>query len=89
MWLMVADAFSEDSAWILLAGPAVGITVYWLSFLYYRNTNKTHNYEYETIIKAQTPTGSDQRIRKIRKTTRARTQGANGGSHRERVRRIP
>lgn len=89
MWTLAAAAASfEIDSWVLLAGPIVGALVYWLIFRFYRNTDKSHNYEHETLIESQQPTGNDVKIRTIRKTRQASTSQANGSKHRQRVRRL-
>lgn len=88
MWLMLSDSSFEIGPWILLAGPVAGAAVYWLLFQFYRNTNKSHKYEHETRIDSKPPTGSDTKVRSIRKTRESRTSGANGSRHRQRVRRM-
>lgn len=79
---------SEISPIILLAGPVVFGLVYWLLFQFYRNTNKSHNYEQETAIESQKILENDRRTNHISRTSRRRTSGANESSHRKRVTRL-
>lgn len=73
---------------LLLAGPLGGALVYWLLFRYYRNVDKSHSFETETIIEAQPVTGNDRKINEIRGTQRTKIKGDNVSSHRSRVRRV-
>lgn len=88
MLTLVATSSFEVGPAILLAGPIVGGLMYWLIFQFYRNTNKSHKYEHETLIESQPPTGNDLKIRSIHKTTNATTSQANGTEHRRRVQRL-
>lgn len=87
---ILAESGSDtDSPWVLLlAGPLGGALVYWLLFRYYRNVDKSHSFETETIIEAQPVTGNDHKINAIRGTKRTKINGDNVSSHRSRVRRI-
>ena len=51
----VVMATSGDDAplWLLAAGPAGAVATYWALYRYYRNTDKSHAYERDTIIAAQ------------------------------------
>ena len=79
---------SESSLVLLLAGPLGGGLVYWLLFRYYRNVDKSHSFETETIIEAQPVTGNDRKIKEIRGTKRRTINGGNVSNHRSRVRRV-
>lgn len=88
----LAVAASSDSeggtGWLLLAGPAAGAGVYWGLFRYYRNTDKSHRFERETLIQAQPVTGGDRKVNEVRGTKRSRIGGDNVGNYRERVQRV-
>ena len=73
---------------LLLLGPAGAGGVYWGLFQYYRNTNKSHDFENETIIECQPITGKDQKVDSVRGTKRSQIQGDNSSSHRSRVKRL-
>ena len=83
-----ADSSSDSNLWILLAGPAAGIGVYTSIYLYYRNTDKSHNFETETRVAHKPINGSDNKVDEIRGTSRSRIQGNNVNSPRVRVNRV-
>ena len=75
-------------AWILAAGPAGGAATYWALFRYYRNTDKSHAYERDTLIAAEPVTGSQEKVDHISRTRDPDINGDNSSRHRERVRRM-
>lgn len=84
----LAQSASDGSAWwLLFLGPAGGVAFYALMYGYYRNANKSHNFEHETLITAQPVTGDDVKIREIRGTRKTRIDGENRTNHRQRVQR--
>ncbi len=84
-----ASSGSDDTPWVLLLlGPAGAGGVYWALFQYYRNTNKSHDFEKETIIESQPVTGEDHKVDRVRGTTRTQIQGKNSSDHRSRVKRL-
>jgi len=89
---MIADivVMAGDSvpAWILAAGPAGGAATYWALYRYYRNTDKSHAYERDTLIAAQPVQGNQEKIDHISKTRDSDIDGDNSGSHRARVQRL-
>lgn len=86
----VVQASSEsDTPWfLLLLGPAGAGGVYWALFQYYRNTNKSHDFENETIIESQPVTGNDHKVDSVRGTKRTEINGENASNHRSRVKRL-
>ncbi|WP_199286829.1 hypothetical protein [Nocardioides houyundeii] len=72
---------------LLLLGPAGAAGVYWGLFRYYRNTDKSHGFEKETLIEAQPVTGDERKVDTVRGTTRTKIPGDNVSDHRERVQR--
>ena len=86
----VVMATSGDNAplWLLAAGPAGGAATYWALYRYYRNTDKSHAYERDTLISAQPVQGSDDKIDHISKTRKSGIDGDNSEDHRERVERV-
>jgi hypothetical protein len=78
----------DNLAWVLAAGPAGAAATYWSVWRYYRNTDKTHEYERDTIIEAQPVQGGEEKVDHISKTKKSDIDGKNGGNHRERVARI-
>ena len=79
---------SDDALWLLAAGPAGAVGTYWLIYRYYRNTDKSHQYERDTIIEAQPVGGGEERINHISKTRDSDIDGDNKNDHRRRVERI-
>ena len=85
--MLIPLASSGDTPWILLLGPAGAVAVYWGLFQYYRNTDKSHSFERETLIESKPITGTDQKVDEVRGTRRASIDGDNVRDHRQRVRR--
>lgn len=80
----------SGTPWVLLlAGPAGAVAVYWTLFRYYRNTDKSHSFERETLIEAMPVTGQDHKIDTVRGTERREVRGNNVSEHRQRVQRLP
>jgi hypothetical protein len=83
------QAASDDGAlWLLAAGPAGAVGTYWAVHRYYRNTDKSHAFERDTIINSQPVQGGEERINHISKTRDSDIDGDNSEKHRERVQRI-
>lgn len=74
--------------WLLTLGPAGGTALYWALYRHYRNTDKSHNFERETKVKANYPTGSLRKAHELQGMTESRIRGENGKDYRKRVRRI-
>ena len=83
-------ATSGDNAplWLLAAGPAGAAATYWALYRYYRNTDKSHAYERDTLISAQPVQGSDEKVDHISKTRKSGIEGDNSEDHRQRVERV-
>ena len=82
-------ASSDDSpGWLLLAGPLVGSAVYLGLYRYYRNPDKSHDFERETKIESKPVTGNDVKVDEVRRTKRTRVTGDNQSDHRSRVTRV-
>ena len=80
---------SDDGGiWLLALGPAGGTALYWAIYRYYRNTDKSHAFERETVVDAQPVTGSDQKIGQITGTRETEIDGNNVQSYRKRVKRL-
>ena len=80
---------SDDSGlWLLAAGPAGAAALYWALYRYYRNTDKSHDFEHETEVQAKPVTGSDNKVDEVRGTQRRRIDGDNVDDYRQRVKRI-
>ena len=89
---MIADivvmASDGAPAWILAAGPAGGAATYWALYRYYRNTDKSHAYERDTLITAQPVSGSQEKVDHISRTRDSDIDGDNSSNYRQRVRRM-
>lgn len=70
---------------ILLVGPAGGVAFYTFVYLYYRNTNKSHNFEHETAVKVSNMRRHDRKVKELRGVRDASTDHANTHTHRVRV----
>jgi hypothetical protein len=86
----VVMATSGDDAplWLLAAGPAGAVATYWALYRYYRNTDKSHAYERDTLIDSRPVQGSEEKVDHISRTRRSGIDGDNSDDHRERVQRV-
>jgi len=73
---------------ILLLGPAGATGLYWFLYRYYRNTDKSHDFEHETAVVAKPVTGSDEKVGEVKGTQEKRITGDNVSQYRQRVKRI-
>ena len=73
---------------ILLLGPAGATALYWALYRYYRNSDKSHDFEHETAVEAKPVTGSDCKVDQIKGTRETRISGDNVTAYRQRVKRI-
>jgi hypothetical protein len=80
---------SDDGGlWLLALGPAGGSALYWALYRYYRNTDKSHDFEHETAVVAKPVTGSDLKTDVVRGTRATEIPGNNVSAYRTRVKRI-
>ncbi len=73
---------------LLLIGPAGAAALYWALYRYYRNTDKSHAFEYETDVDAEPVTGSERKVGEVKGTRQTRITGDNSREHRKRVQRV-
>lgn len=75
---------------LLLLGPAGAVGLYWMLYRYYRNTDKSHAFERETLVDAQPVTGAerDRKVDEIKGTRESRIRGDNVTAYRQRVQRV-
>lgn len=75
---------------LLLLGPAGAVGLYWMLYRYYRNTDKSHAFERETLVEAQPVTGAerDRKVDEIKGTRESQIRGNNVADFRKRVRRM-
>jgi hypothetical protein len=86
---VVQSSSGDDSPiWLLAAGPAGGAATYWAIYRYYRNNDKSHQFERDTIIDAQPVQGGEERVDHISKTRDSEIDGDNGDQYRTRVQRV-
>lgn len=85
---ILALASDDSLVWLLAAGPAGAVGTYWLIYRYYRNTDKSHAYERDTIIEAQPVQGGEEKVDHISRTRDSDIDGDNSGDYRERVQRV-
>lgn len=70
---------------LLLIGPAGATGLYWGLYRYYRNTDKSHFFERETLVNSKPVTGSEEKVDEIKGTRETRIRGDNVGEYRQRV----
>jgi hypothetical protein len=72
---------------LLALGPASAAGFYWAIYRHYRNTDKSHAFEHETVIEVLGLTGveADRKVNEIRGTQLPRIQGDNMDNPRQRV----
>jgi len=89
-WMLDVVVMSGDSSplWILAAGPAGAVGTYWALHRYYRNTDKSHAYERDTLITAKPVQGHEEKIDHISRTRDSDIDGDNSSRHRQRVERL-
>jgi hypothetical protein len=75
----------DGSLAILLLGPAGAAGMYWALYRYYRNTDKSQDFERETKVEAKPITGSDTQIGTNNGTRDSQIAGKNVGAYRQRV----
>ena len=81
---------SDDGGlWLLALGPAGATGLYWALYRYYRNTDKSHAFERETLVEAKPVTGSEQKVDEVEGTQQTRIFGDNVREYRKRVKRMP
>jgi hypothetical protein len=80
---------NENSDLVVYAfGPAASVAYYWFTYLRYRNTDKTDQYERETTVQAQPVEGTDTKVNTITGTEAREIRGRNESSYRQRVTRV-
>ena len=85
---LVVMAGDNDLAWLLAAGPAGAVGTYYAIYRYYRNTDKSHAFERDTIIDAQPVQGGEEKFDHISRTRDSDIDGDNSKKFRARVQRL-
>lgn len=78
----------DGGMWLLALGPAGATGLYWVLYRYYRNTDKSHDFEHETAVIAKPVTGSEQKVDEVKGTRETRIRGDNVREYRKRVQRM-
>lgn len=78
----------DNGLWLLAIGPTGAAALYWALYRYYRNTDKSHAFERETVVEAQPVMGSDEKIGENNGTREASISGNNVSAYRTRVERV-
>ena len=80
----------DNGLWLLALGPAGASALYWALYRYYRNTDKSHAFERETLVEAQPVTGAerDRKVDEIKGTRESQIRGNNVADFRKRVQRM-
>jgi hypothetical protein len=87
--LQSSHSDGSGSPVLLLAGPVAGAALYGAVYRYYRNADKTDQFERETRIALKDAiTGDDQKIDEVRGTRERRIKGDNSKRFRSRVSRL-
>ena len=83
----IASSSGDSPTWLLAAGPASGVALYFFGYRYYRNAQRSHSFERETRITARPITGTEAKIGENNGTRNSSVEGDNHSDHRRRVRR--
>jgi hypothetical protein len=87
--LQSTQSDGSGSPLFLLAGPVAGAALYGAVYRYYRNADKTDQFERETRIALKDRiTGDDQKIDEVHGTRERRIKGDNSKEFRRRVARL-
>lgn len=86
--IVMASSGDSGPLWLLAAGPAGAAATYWSLYRYYRNNDKSHAYERDTIIEPQPVQGGEEKIDHISRTRDSDIDGDNSDNHRTRVQRL-
>jgi hypothetical protein len=71
---------------LLVAGPVVGTAIYGAVYRFYRNADKSDQFERETRIELKDAiTGQEQKVDEVKGTRDRRIDGDNSRSYRARV----
>ena len=79
---------SDGGLVILLLGPAGATGVYWMLYRFYRNTDKSFDFEHKAKVDAKPVTGDDAKVGEVTGTRNTQIDGNNVRDYRKRVRRV-
>ena len=74
---------------LLVSGPVAAFAFYFAMFRYYRNTDKTNQFERETAVDADPIQGYDRKVDEVHGTPQRTIEHHNEGAFRVRVQRVP
>lgn len=77
-----------DDLALLLLGPAGATGLYWMLYRYYRNTDKSYDFEHKAKVDAKPVGGEDEKVGEVKGTRNSRIDGGNESSYRDRVQRV-
>ncbi|HXH78562.1 hypothetical protein [Nocardioides sp.] len=86
--IVVMASDDDGLVWLLAAGPAGAAATYWALYRYYRNNDKSHAFERDTLIEAQPVQSQEEKINHISRTRDSDIDGDNSEQHRKRVERL-
>jgi len=72
----------------LLIGPAGAGGLYWMLYRYYRNTDKSYDFEHKAAVVAKPVISEDAKVGEVTGTRESHIQGNNVRLYRDRVRRV-
>jgi len=78
----------HNSLGLLLLGPAGATGLYWMLYRYYRNTDKSYNFEHKAKVEAKPVAGEDEKVGEVTGTRETHIDGNNVRSYLTRVRRV-
>ncbi|HEX4481902.1 MAG TPA: hypothetical protein VH082_13895 [Rudaea sp.] len=73
---------------LLLLGPGGATGLYWMLYRYYRNTDKSFDFEHKAKVDAKPIAGEDVKVGTNNGTTDANIAGNNVRLYRNRVKRV-
>ena len=79
---------SDGGLGILLLGPAGASGLYWMLYRYYRNTDKSYDFEHKATVESKPVVGEDAKVGEVTGTSESHIDGNNVSSYRDRVRRV-
>jgi hypothetical protein len=73
---------------MLLLGPAGAGGLYWMLYRYYRNTDKSFDFEHKAKVEGNIGPAEDDMIGEVKGTQKKSIDGNNVNDYRQRVRRV-
>jgi hypothetical protein len=79
---------SDNSLFLLAVGPAGASGLYWMLYRYYRNTDKSFDFEHKARTMSKPIVADDTKVGEVTGTREKQINGNNVSSYRHRVRRV-